>query len=233
MRFLVVMAGETGLACSDHPRVGRVAADTGDLDVFTLLMQPGEVAVASPAIGHGLEFCFFKMACLAGHRHHRGGDVNSMTGNAVEGRPVTCPVAEVAEGRSVLSLQRPRMPGSQADGRRCPKGREWPTLRESVANGACARKDFALLAYMAIIMTSETSGPVAVTDIVGVGRPVHLHGREDVSFVNGKNRVDRLVNLGFLIFEDIRKVFGVVPFNKLTDPFLGALLILVIFHQSI
>ena len=156
-----------------------------------------------------------------------------MTRDAVEGRPVTCPVAEVAEGRSVLSLQRPRMPGSQADGRGCPEGREWPTLRESVANGAGARKDFALLAYMAIIMTSETSGPVAVTNIVGVGRPVHLHGREDISFVNCRNRIDRLVNLGFLILEDVWEVFGVVPFNKLTDSLLGVLLIFVIFHQGI
>ena len=156
-----------------------------------------------------------------------------MTRDAVERRPVTCPVAEAAEDRGVSAFQGPRMPGSQADGRGCPEGRKWPALRESVANGAGAREDFAVLAYMAIIMTSETSGPVAVTDIVGVGRPVHLHGREDVSFVNGKNRIDRFVNLGFLIFEDVRKMFGVVPFNKLTDSFLGALLILVIFHQGI
>jgi hypothetical protein len=102
-----------------------------------------------------------------------------------------------------------------------------------VANGAGARKDFALLAYMAIIMTSETSRPVAVTDIVGVGRPVHFHGREDVPIVNCRNRIDRLVNLGFLIFEDVREVFGVIPFNKLTDSLFRAVLILVIFHQGI
>jgi len=233
MGFPVVMASEAGLACSDLPRVGCVTADTGDVDMFTLLVQPAEVAVAKPAIGHRLEFRFFKMACLAGHRHHRGGGVKFMTRDAVERWPVTCPVAEAAEDRGMSTLQRPRMPGFQADGRGCPEGREWPTLRESVANGAGARKDFALLAYMAIIMTSETSGPVAVTDIVGIGRPVHLHGREDVSFVNGKNRIDRLVNLGFLIFEDVREVFGIVPFNKLTDSLLGALLILVVFHQGI
>ena len=173
------------------------------------------------------------MACLAAHRHHRGRDVKFMTRDTVEGRPVTCPVAEAAEDCGVSAFQGPRVPGSQADGCGCPEGREWPALGKSVANGAGARKDFALLAYMTIIMTSETSGPVAVTDIVGVGRPVHLHGLEDVSFVNGKNRVDRLVNLGFLILEDVREVFGEVPLNKLTDSFLRALLILVIFHQGI
>ena len=73
-----------------------------------------------------------------------------------------------------------------------------------MANGAGARKDFAVLAYVTIIMASETSGPVAVTNIVGIGRPVHFHGREDVSFVNGRNRIDRLVNLDFLILEDVR-----------------------------
>jgi hypothetical protein len=204
MDFLVVMASEAGLACGDLPAVGCVTADTGDADVLTLPVQPGEVAVARSAIGHGLEFRFFKMACLAAHRHHRGRGVKFMTRDAVERRPITCPVAEAAEDRGVSAFQRPRMPGSRTDGRGCPEGRKCPTLRESVANGTGARKDFALLAYVAIIMTSETSGPVAVTDIVGVSRPVHLHGLEDVSFVNGKNRIDRLVNLGFLIFEDIR-----------------------------
>jgi len=201
--------------------------------MFTLLVQPAKVTVASPAIAHGLEFRFFKMACLAGHRHHRGGGVKFMTRDAVERWPVTCPVAEVAEDRGVSAFQGPRMPGSQADGRGCPEGSEWPALRESVANGAGARKDFAVLAYMAIIMTSETSGPVAVTDIVGVGRPVHLHGLEDVSLINGKNRTDRLVNLGSLVFKDVREVFGVVPFNKLTDSLPGVLLVFVIFHQGI
>ena len=54
MGFLVVMASEAGLACGDLPAVRRVTTDTGDVEVFTLLVQPAEVAVARSAIGHGL-----------------------------------------------------------------------------------------------------------------------------------------------------------------------------------
>jgi hypothetical protein len=233
MGFLVVMASEAGLACRDIPRMGRVAADAGKVDVFALLVQPTQLTVTRPAVEHGLEFCFLKMASLTGHRHHRGRGVNLMTGDAVKRWPVTCLVAEAAENRGVLSLQRPRMPGSQTNGCGCPKGGKWPTLRKSVANGAGARKDGAILVYVAIIVTSKTSGPVAVADIVGIGRPVYLHGRKDVSFINDTNRIDRLVNLSLLIFEDVREMFGVIPFNKLTDPFLRVLLIFVIFHQGI
>lgn len=103
--FLVVMAGNACLAFGNLPGVGCVTADTGDVGVFTLLVESDEVAVAGPAIDHGLEFCFFKMACLASHGHHRGRGVNFMTADAVEQRPVACPVAEVAENRGLLSLQ--------------------------------------------------------------------------------------------------------------------------------
>jgi hypothetical protein len=84
MVLLVVMAGEAGFACGYLPRMRCVTTDTGDVGVFTLLVESTEVAVAGPAIDHGLEFCFFKMACLAGHGHHRGGGVNLMTRDAVE-----------------------------------------------------------------------------------------------------------------------------------------------------
>ena len=46
MGFLVLMASQAGLACGDLPAVRCVTADTGDVDVFTLLVQPAEVAVA-------------------------------------------------------------------------------------------------------------------------------------------------------------------------------------------
>jgi hypothetical protein len=104
MGFLVVMTGEAGLACRDLPRVGCVTAHTRDVAMFALFVQPTELGVTRLAVDHRFEFCFFKMACVAGHGHHRGGAVNFVTRDAVEGWPVTCPVAEIAEGRRVLSL---------------------------------------------------------------------------------------------------------------------------------
>jgi hypothetical protein len=84
MVFLILVTCEAGLTCSDLPRMRCVTTDTGNVGVFTFVMESAEVAVAGPAIDHGLEFCFFKMACLAGHGHHRGGGVNLMTRDAVE-----------------------------------------------------------------------------------------------------------------------------------------------------
>jgi hypothetical protein len=110
--FLVVMASQAGLTCGDLPVVGSVTVDTGDVGVFTLLVESAEVAVARSAIGHGLEFRFFEMACLAAHRHHRGRGVKLVTGDTVQRRTVTCPVAEAAEDRGVSAPQGPRMPGS-------------------------------------------------------------------------------------------------------------------------
>ena len=46
MGFLVVMASQAGLACGDPPAMGGVTAVTGDVDMFTLLVQPAEVVVA-------------------------------------------------------------------------------------------------------------------------------------------------------------------------------------------
>ena len=84
MGFLIVMAGEASLPFSDFPRVGCVTADAGDVDMFALLVQPAELAVTRPTVAHGLEFCFFKMTCFAGHRHHRIGGINFMTRDAVK-----------------------------------------------------------------------------------------------------------------------------------------------------
>ena len=106
-------------------------------------------------------------------------------------------------------------------------------MREGVTNGTGAGKHLTLLAYMAIVMTSKTPWPVAVTDVVGIGRPVYLHGGEDVPLINREDRGSGLVNLGFLILEDVREVFGVVPFNKLPDFLIGILLVLIVFHQGI
>ena len=104
MGFLVVMTGEAGLPTGDLPCVGGVTTDTWNGAMFTLLVQPANAAVARSAIGHRFEFRFFKMACVAGHRHHRGGGVKFMTRDAVERWSVTCLVAKVAEGRSVTAL---------------------------------------------------------------------------------------------------------------------------------
>jgi hypothetical protein len=128
MGFLVVMASEAGLARTNLPCVGCVTADAGDVYVFALLVQPAELAVARSAVAHGLEFCFFKMTCFAGHRHHRSGSVKFMTRDAVEGWPVACTVAKVAQDLGMFSLERPWVPRFCAGGGESSKGQKRSSL---------------------------------------------------------------------------------------------------------
>ena len=89
------------------------------------------------------------------------------------------------------------------------------------------------LVHMLVIMASEAAGPVAVPDIVGIGRPVYLHCGKYVTIVDGENSVDRLRDFGFLTLEDIRVILGIIPFDEQTQFFLDLISILVIFHQCI
>jgi hypothetical protein len=104
MGFLVIMASEAGLAFNDFPHVGCMAGSTSDGGMLPFLVKPAKISVARSAIGHRLEFCFFKMTCFAGHRHHRSGGVKFMTRDAVERWPVACTVTKVAQDLGVFSL---------------------------------------------------------------------------------------------------------------------------------
>lgn len=89
------------------------------------------------------------------------------------------------------------------------------------------------LAYMTVVMTSKTSRPVTVAYVVRIGRPVHLHGREDISAIDSDDGVNGLVDLGFLIPEDFWEVSGIVGLNRLLNGFFYILLIAVVFHQCV
>jgi hypothetical protein len=45
---------------------------------------------------------------------------------------------------------------------------------------------------MAIVMASEATRPVAVTDVVRISRPVYFHGREDITVINPEDGTHRL-----------------------------------------
>lgn len=215
MGFLVVMASEAVLACSDLPRMRGVTAHTGDFGMFTLVVQPPEVAVARPAVDHRLvEIRFFKVACLAGHRHHRSGGVNLMTRDTVERWPKTCPVTEVAEDRGMSALQRPRMPGSRAGGRKGPERHKRPPLGDRMANRTGSGENLTGLVHVMAVVASETPWPVTMTYVMGIGCPVDFHSEENAAVENGRNGIDGLIDLSFSIFKNLWVMFGVVLFNR-------------------
>ena len=125
------------------------------------------------------------------------------------------------------------MPGPQAGRRGAAQGSQGSPLRIGVTNGAGACQNFACLTDMAIVVASEATGPVAVADVVRVGRPVYLHGGKDIPVVNGKDTVDGLINLSLLTFENIGEMFGVIFFGKLAYFFTYVPLSIVVLDQSI
>lgn len=98
---------------------------------------------------------------------------------------------------------------------------------------ARACEDLAGLACMAIIVTSEASRPIAVADIIGIGCPIYLHVREDVSVINSENSIDGLVDQGFLILDNHWEVFGIICFDSMPDGLVYALLIIIVFDQNV
>jgi hypothetical protein len=231
--LLVVVAGKTGLTCGDLPCVWPMTSRTRGRRVFTIFMQPFGTRVAGFAIDHRLDFRLLKMACLAGHLHHRSRGIDSVTGDAVQWRPVACPVAKAAEDPIVGSFKRPWVPRLWASGGSGSEGKERSALRHRVAHGACNGEHLSGLVHMVVIMAPEASGPIAVAYVVRIGRPVYLHGGKDVSTVNGENSIDCLGNFSFLTLENIRIIPGIISFDEQTHLVLDFIGILVIFHQCI
>ena len=111
MGFFVFVTGQTGIPCRHLPEVRPMASRAGRGRVLIIFMQPLGTLVAGLAIGHRQNFRLLKMACLASHFHHRCRGINSVAGNAVQGRSVACPVTKAAEDPFVGPLERPRVPG--------------------------------------------------------------------------------------------------------------------------
>ena len=88
-------------------------------------------------------------------------------------------------------------------------------MRRRVAHRACAGEHFARLTYMAVVMTSEASGPVTVSDVVWIGRPVYHHGWKNIPVVNRNDGIGGLIDLSLLTFENIREMFGIILFDRL------------------
>ena len=153
-----------------------------------------------------------------------------MAGSAVKGWPKACPVAKVAKDFSMFSLERPGMPWLQTLRRSRTEHHQGTALRHGVTNRTGAGENLARLADMAIVMTSEASRPVAMADIVRIGRPVDFHCGKDVSIVNGEDGIYGLVNLGFLILHDLRIVLGIVCFNRLPNCLVYVVLIVILFY---
>ena len=109
-----------------------------------------------------------------------------MTGDAVQGWAVACSMTKIAQDLGVLPFQRPWMPRLVADWCGHAQRKERTPLGHSVTDRAGTREYLSCLTDVAIIMTPKAPGPVTVTDVVGIGGPVHSHGRENVPLVNGK-----------------------------------------------
>ena len=213
--------------------MGRVASGANRTRVIALFVQLGKIVMAGLAVEHGLDFSLPKMACLAFLRHHRSRDVNSVARNTVQRGPVACPVAKVTKDPFMRSLQRPGMPRLCTCRRRRPERKERTTLGRGVAYGACAGEHLARLIYVAIVMASETTGPVAVANVIGISRPVYFHGWEDITAVNPEDSCHRPIKFGFLIREGLRVIFCIVAFEGMAHLLVNILLIPVFFDEGI
>ncbi len=111
MVLLVLVAGETDVARNDFPCVGPMTSAARGCRVSAICMQTSGTPVAGLAIGHGQKFRLLKMTRFAGHLHHGSRRINFMAGDAVEWRPVSCPMAQATKNPFVGSFQRPWMPG--------------------------------------------------------------------------------------------------------------------------
>ena len=95
------------------------------------------------------------------------------------------------------------------------------------------REGFARLTHVVVVVTSEAPRPVTVTDIIWIGCPVHLHGWKNISIVDGEDGVDSLIDLGLLVFQNLREVLGIIRFDELTDLLMHVLIPLVLLDQRV
>jgi len=104
MVLSVAVARKARFACSHLPRVGSVTGGTSGADMGARPVQTSKGPMTGGAARQRLHFPFFEMASAAAARHHGGGFGKLVTGDAAVRRPITCPVAEVAEDLAVFAV---------------------------------------------------------------------------------------------------------------------------------
>ena len=82
----------------------RMAGHTFRFEVLSLSVLSPKFLMAGFAIGDGFDLLLFEMARAALHGHHGCRSVDLVTGDAVEGRPVACPMAEITQDLDMVSL---------------------------------------------------------------------------------------------------------------------------------
>ena len=209
-----------------------MAGRAGCSDVVFFAVQPSKARMAGVATEHGMGFCLFQVTRCTGHRHHWGRCGNVMAGNTIQGWPVSCPVAEMAQDFSMRSPQGPRMPRLSAGNRRRTEGEKRFPLGDGMANRTGAGKNLARLVHVSIIVTPEATRPITMADIVGISCPVDIHAWEDIPVVDGQHGLDGLVELVPSLLQYIG-VSGVVVFDILTDFSMNVPCITVVSNQGI
>jgi hypothetical protein len=142
-------------------------------------------------------------------------------------------MAKGAENLFMFAFQRPRMPGLFTGRRRSPEGKKGAALGNGVADRTRARQNLSCVTHMAIIVTSETSGPISMADVVGISFPVDLHGRKDIQVINDRDSLDGLINQGFLIPKNLWIVLGIIFLNEFLHGLMYIFLIAIVPDQEI
>jgi hypothetical protein len=83
-----------------------------------------------------------------------------------------------------------------------------------MANRTGSRENLTGLVHVMTVVASETPGPVAVTYVMGIGCPVDFHSEEDAAIEDGRNGIEGLIDLIFLIFKNLWEMVGIVVFNN-------------------
>ena len=86
-------------------------------------------------------------------------------------------------------------------------------IKNIVADFAVFGNYFAVGCLMFVVMAAETSGGVEVTDVVRIGAPFNLHGREEVPLENIIHTIHCLLDCRGLLLSNFRIVGDIVGRN--------------------
>jgi hypothetical protein len=230
--FLVSMANKADITSGNFPCVSSMAGSAGDTRVPPFPVQPAELPVARLAVNQGANFSLLEMTGVTSHGHHGPRGIYFMTLGASPRRWVALLVADITKKVGMLTFQQPRMPIFLAGRRGRPQWHKWPPLGYRMASRAAMGEDLPLLVNVLAIVASEAARPAAMAYIVGIGRPVYFHMREDAPVINGGDSNNGAINRLFILLEKIGKILPVIAFERLPDFHLGPLPIRVFLHQS-
>jgi hypothetical protein len=125
------------------------------------------------------------------------------------------------------------MPWLRSGWRRSPEGKKGASLGNGVADWTRACQNFAFITYMAIIVTSETSGPISMADVVGISFPVNLHGRKNIQVINDQDSLDGLINQDFFVPKNLWIILSIIFLNKFLNGLMYVFLIAISPDQEI